>query len=59
MKLSFSVVLKPISGTKGKGIITDIKNKKELLTHINSKRYDNIDLMIEEMIKGKIIVYWF
>ena len=50
--IGFPVVLKPQYGSKGKGVIINIRNEKELLKAYNSVKDDFKDVIIEEYIEG-------
>lgn len=52
-RIGYPVVLKPQYGNKGKGVILNIKNEKELLLSYNKLKNNFKDLLIEKYYVGK------
>ena len=52
-RIRYPVVLKPQYGNKGKGVILNIKNEKELLLSYNKLKNNFKDLLIEKYYVGK------
>ena len=52
-EIGYPVVLKPQFGNKGKGVILNIKNEKELLSSYNKLRTQFKDLIVEKYYLGK------
>ncbi|SHE80867.1 cyanophycin synthetase [Clostridium fallax] len=52
-KIGYPVVLKPQFGSKGKGVILNIKNQKELLKAYNKALKEYKDIMIEKYFIGE------
>lgn len=51
-EIGYPVVLKPEFGNKGKGVILNIKNDKELLKYYQILREDYTDILIEKYYEG-------
>lgn len=51
-KIHYPIVLKPVRGTQGNGVITDIDNINELTNILNKKINKNDSYIIEEQIEG-------
>lgn len=51
-KIGYPVVLKPRYGSKGKGIILNIQNEKELIEAYNELKEKYTDILIEKNVEG-------
>lgn len=54
-KLGYPVVLKPLRGTGGRGVVIDIENSADLrwaFEALRGDRYENSDVLVEEQIQG-------
>lgn len=54
--ISFPLIIKPINGTFGKDVFTNLENKQELLNVINTLKKKNIytKMMVENFIEGHV-----
>ncbi|NLS10062.1 ATP-grasp domain-containing protein [Nesterenkonia sp. MY13] len=54
--LGYPVVVKPLNGMEGKGVVTDVMSKAQLewaFSHVEESAYGGGDILVEEQIRGE------